>query len=456
MSLARSLVLAVLLSVALAPLAARAQSKPNILVIFGDDIGQTNVSAYSLGLMGYRTPNIDRIAKEGMIFTDYYAEQSCTAGRSSFLTGQCTLRTGLSKVGQPGAPVGLQARDATIAELLKPLGYATGQFGKNHLGDKNEYLPTVHGFEEFFGNLYHLNAEEDPEDFNYPRDPKFKETFGPRGVVRCKATDKDDPTEQPRWGKVGKQTIEDTGPLTRKRMETIDDETSAAAMDFMKRQHDANKPFFCWMNSTRMHWRTHVRPEHRDKPGLTARTEYADGMIEHDAMVGKILKALDDMGIADNTIVLYTTDNGPHQNSWPDAGTTPFRSEKNTNWEGAFRVPCIIRWPGHIAADSICNEIVSGLDWLPTLLAAAGDEDVVGDLLDGRDVGGTTYKLHLDGYNQLPYLTGQQKKGARTEFVYFNDDGDPVALRFGNWKIVFEEQRMQGTMGIWAEPFTKL
>jgi arylsulfatase len=432
------------------------EKKPNILVIMGDDIGQTNLSAYSFGLMGYRTPNIDSIAKDGMMFTDYYAEQSCTAGRSSFITGQCTLRTGLSKVGAPAAPVGLQVRDATIAEMLKPLGYATGQFGKNHLGDLNKYLPTVHGFDEFFGNLYHLNAEEDPEEFNYPQDPKFKETFGPRGVIKCKATDRDDPADQPRWGKVGKQTIEDTGPLTRKRMETIDDETSDAAIDFMKRQHDANKPFFCWMNSTRMHWRTHVRPEHRDKPGLTARTEYADGMIEHDAMVGKILKALDDRGIADNTIVLYTTDNGPHQNSWPDAGTTPFRSEKNTNWEGAFRVPCIIRWPGHIKAGSVANDIVSGLDWMPTFLAAAGDPDVTNKLLKGTDAAGKHFKIHLDGYNQLAYLTGQQPRSARNHFFYFDDDGDLVALRYQNWKWVFLEQRATGTMRIWAEPFTAL
>ncbi len=429
---------------------------PNILVIFGDDIGQTNLSAYSMGVMGYRTPNIDRIAKEGMLFTDYYAEQSCTAGRSSFLTGQCTLRTGLSKVGAPGSPVGLQARDVTIAEMLKPLGFATGQFGKNHLGDKNEYLPTVHGFDEFFGNLYHLNAEEDPEEFNYPQDARFKEAFGPRGVLRCKATDKDDPTEQPRWGRVGKQTIEDSGPLTRKRMETIDDETSDAAIDFMKRQKGAGKPFFCWMNSTRMHWRTHVRPEHRDKPGLTARTEYADGMIEHDAMVGKILKALDDLGIADNTIVLYTTDNGPHQNSWPDAGTTPFRSEKNTNWEGAFRVPCMIRWPGHVKPGSVSNDIVSGLDWMPTLLAAAGNPDVKDQLLKGADVSGKQVKVHLDGFNQLAYLTGQQEKSARNSFFYFDDDGDLVCLRYENWKWVFLEQRAKGTMQIWAEPFTPL
>jgi arylsulfatase len=438
------------------PTAAPSGQRPNILVIFGDDIGQTNVSAYSFGVMGYRTPNIDRIAREGMMFTDYYAEQSCTAGRSSFITGQATLRTGLSKVGLPAATVGLQARDATIAELLKPLGYATGQFGKNHLGDRNEYLPTVHGFDEFYGNLYHLNAEEDPENRFYPQDPGFRERYGPRGVLRCKATDRDDQTEQPRWGKVGRQTIEDTGPLTKKRMETIDDETSGAAIDFMKRQAQANRPFFCWMNTTRMHFRTHVRAEHRDKPGFNSRTEYADGMIEHDAVVGTILKAVDDLGIANNTIVLYTTDNGPHQNSWPDAGTTPFRSEKNTNWEGAFRVPCLIRWPGHIQAGSVSNEIVSGLDWMPTLLAAAGDPDIKDKLLKGHQASGKTFKVHLDGYNQLPYLTAQQPKSARKEFIYFNDDGDVVGVRMDNWKVVFEEQRVNGTMRIWAEPFTKL
>ena len=436
-----------------APTAGR---RPNILVIFGDDIGQTNISAYSFGVMGYRTPSIDRIAKEGMIFTDYYAEQSCTAGRSSFITGQATLRTGLSKVGIPAATVGLQARDATIAELLKPLGYATGQFGKNHLGDRNEFLPTVHGFDEFYGNLYHLNAEEDPENWFYPRDAQFRERFGPRGVLRCKASDRDDPTEQPRWGRVGRQTIEDTGPLTRKRMETIDDETSAAAIDFMQRQVRASTPFFCWFNSTRMHFRTHVRPEHRDKPGFNSRTEYADGMIEHDATIGQILKAVDDLGIASNTIVLYTTDNGPHQNSWPDAGTTPFRSEKNTNWEGAFRVPCLIRWPGRIQPGSVSNEIVSALDWLPTLVAAGGDPDIKDKLLRGHQAGSKTFKVHLDGYNQLPYLTGQQPESARKEFIYFNDDGDLVAMRYGNWKVVFEEQRAPGTMRIWAEPFTKL
>jgi arylsulfatase A-like enzyme len=404
--------------------------------------------------MGYRTPNIDRVAKEGMIFTDYYAEQSCTAGRSSFITGQSTLRTGLSKVGVPGATVGLQAKDPTLAELLKPLGYATGQFGKNHLGDRNEYLPTVHGFDEFFGNLYHINAEEDPEDFNYPRDPRFAELFGPRGVLRCKATDVDDPTEQPRFGRVGKQTIEDTGPLTRKRMETIDDETSAAAIDFIDRQAKAGKPFFCWMNTTRMHFRTHVRAEHRDQPGLTARTEYADGMIEHDGTVGMLLKKLDDLAITDNTIVIYTTDNGPHENSWPDGAMTPFRSEKATNWEGAFRVPCMIRWPGHIAPGSVSNEIVSGLDWFPTLLAAAGDTTVKERLLQGwaPASGGPTFKVHLDGYNQLPYLTGQQPKGARTEFACYDDDGLLVAFRHGDWKAVFAEQKKPVGFPVWYEP----
>jgi arylsulfatase len=422
------------------PAAAPTGGKPNILVIFGDDIGQTNISAYSFGLMGYKTPNIDRIAKEGMMFTDYYAEQSCTAGRSTFITGQCTLRTGLSKVGMPGATVGLQARDATIAELLKPLGYATGQFGKNHLGDRDEYLPTNHGFDEFFGNLYHLNSEEDPESRFYPRDPEFKKKFGPRGVLKASADGK----------------IEDTGPLNRKRMETVDDETSAAAIDFMQRQARANKPFFCWFNTTRMHFRTHVREAHRDQPGFTSRTEYADGMIEHDNVIGNVLKAVDDLGIGDNTIVLYTTDNGPHQNSWPDAGTTPFRSEKNTNWEGAFRVPCMIRWPGRIQPGSVSNELVSGLDWLPTLLAAAGEPDIKNKLLRGHQAGTKTFKVHLDGYNQLPYLTGQQPKSARKDFFYFNDDGDLVALRYENWKCVFEEQRATGTLRIWAEPFVKL
>jgi arylsulfatase len=400
------------------PAPAPAGQRPNILVIFGDDIGQTNLSAYSFGLMGYRTPNIDRIAREGMMFTDYYAEQSCTAGRSTFITGQCTLRTGLSKVGMPGATAGLQARDATLAELLKPLGYATGQFGKNHLGDRDEFLPTNHGFDEFFGNLYHLNAEEDPESRFYPRDPEFKKKFGPRGVLKTSADGK----------------IEDTGPLTRKRMETIDDETSAAAIDFMHRQARANRPFFCWFNSTRMHFRTHVREAHRDKPGFTSRTEYADGMIEHDNIIGNVLKAVDDLGIANNTIVLYTTDNGPHQNSWPDAGTTPFRSEKNTNWEGAFRVPCMIRWPGRIQPGSVSNELMSGLDWLPTFMAAVGEPDIKEKLLKGHQAGTKTFKVHLDGYNQLPYLTGQQpKRRARNSSISTTTAiSSPCATRTGN------------------------
>ena len=433
--------------------AAPSTGKPNILVIFGDDIGQSNISAYTFGLVGYRTPNIDRIAREGMMFTDYYAEQSCTAGRSSFITGQATLRTGLSKVGIPGATIGLNAADITIAEALKPLGYATGQFGKNHLGDRNEYLPTVHGFDEFFGNLYHLNAEEEPEDPDYPKNPQFRERFGPRGVLRCTATSFDDPTADPRFGRVGRQKIEDTGALTRKRMETIDDETTGAAIDFIQRQAKAAKPFFVWMNTTRMHVYTHVRPSMRGQSGMPD-NEYADGMIEHDGDVGKLLKALDDLGIANDTIVIYTTDNGPHMNSWPDGAMTPFRSEKDTNWEGAFRVPAMVRWPGHIKPGSISNEIFSGHDWFPTLLAAAGDIGVKERLLSGWQAGGRTYKVHLDGYDQLPYLTGQQDKSARRGFVYFDDDGHLVALRYDNWKLVFAEQKTPGTLDVWGEPFT--
>jgi arylsulfatase A-like enzyme len=424
--------------------------RPNILVIFGDDVGLTNVSAYSLGVMGYRTPNIDRIAREGMMFTDYYAEQSCTAGRSSFLTGQATLRTGLSKVGLPAANLGLRFEDITIAEALKPLGYATGQFGKNHLGDRNEFLPTVHGFDEFFGNLYHLNAEEEPEHPDYPKDPRFRAKYGPRGVLKSVATTTDDATVDPRFGKVGKQKIEDTGSLTKKRMETIDDETAGAAVDFMQRQVRANKPFFCWWNGTRMHAITHVRPENQGKSGIST---YVDGMLEHDGHVGQLLKALDDLGIANDTIVVYTTDNGPHMNTWPDGAMTPFRGEKNTNWEGAFRVPAMVRWPGRIRAGSVSNDIVAALDWFPTLLAVAGDTGVKDRLLTGWDVGGRTYKLHLDGYNQLPYLTGQQDKSARKEFFYFSDDGQLMSVRYENWKQIFCEQRVEGTLQVWAEPF---
>jgi arylsulfatase len=425
--------------------------RPNIVVIWGDDVGVANVSAYSFGVMGYKTPNIDRIAREGMMFTDYYAEQSCTAGRASFLTGQTGLRTGMTKVGLPAATLGLQAGDITIAEALKPLGYATGQFGKNHLGDRNEFLPTMHGFDEFFGNLYHLNAEEEPEHPDYPKDPAFKAKFGPRGVLRCKASDRDDPTVDPRFGKVGKQTIEDTGPLTKKRMETVDDETSNAAIDFIKRQAQANKPFFCWWNATRMHLYTHVRPEYKGRSGLS---EYIDGMLEHDGHVGNVLKALDDLGIANNTIVIYGTDNGVHMNTWPDGGMTPFRSEKNTNWEGAYRVPAMIRWPGRIRPGQVSNEIFAALDWLPTLLAAAGEPDIKTKLLTGYNSMGKTFKVHLDGYNQLPFLTDQQEKSARKEFFYINDDAQVVAIRYENWKIVFCEQKTQGTLDIWGEPFT--
>ena len=427
--------------------------KPNILVIWGDDIGQGNISAYTKGLMGYRTPNIDRIANEGMIFTDYYGEQSCTAGRSSFITGQSVFRTGLSKVGLPGADLGLRAEDPTIATLLKAQGYATGQFGKNHLGDKNEFLPTLHGFDEFFGNLYHLNAEEEPENEDYPKDPAFREKFGPRGVLHTWATDEDDETIDPRFGKVGKQKIEDTGPLTKKRMETIDDETVAAAIGFIKKANEEGKPFFVWWNGTHMHFRTHVAEKDR---GISGQDEYSDGMVLHDRAVGELLDTLDDLGIADNTFVLYSTDNGPHQNTWPDAGTTPFRSEKNTNWEGGWRVPAMVRWPGKIEAGSVSNDIMHHMDWLPTFLAATGQTDVKDKLLDGYEAGGNTYKVHLDGYNFLPFLTGKEDKGPRDEIFYFSDDGDLMALRYHDWKVVFMEQRAPGLLKIWANPFTDL
>jgi arylsulfatase len=430
-------------------------NKPNILVIWGDDIGMWNLSCYSHGMMGYRTPNIDRIAKEGMMFTDAYGEQSCTAGRSSFITGQSVYRTGLSKVGIPAAPQGLQAEDPTIAELLKPLGYATGQFGKNHLGDLNKFLPTAHGFDEFFGNLYHLNCEEEPELPDYPKEPWFKEKFGPRGVIHSWATDKDDPTEQPRWGRVGKQKIEDTGPLTKKRMETCDDDFAAAAVDFIKRQHQAGKPFFCWVNFTHMHLKTHTKAESVGQAGPD-QSPYHDTMIDHDKNVGQVLAVLDELGITENTFVMYSTDNGPHMNTWPDSAMTPFRNEKNSNWEGAFRVPLMVRFPKRIPAGAVTNEIVQHHDWLPTFCAIAGDADIPKKLLKGHKAGDKTFKVHIDGYNLLPFLTGQEKQSPRQGLAYFNDDGDIVALRYQNWKIVFMEQRCTGTLQVWAEPFTVL
>ncbi|HCU25365.1 MAG TPA: arylsulfatase [Deltaproteobacteria bacterium] len=435
-----------------------AEKKPNILVIWGDDIGQSNLSCYTHGLMGYRTPHIDRIAKEGMLFTDSYGEQSCTAGRSSFITGQSVCRTGLSKVGVPAAPIGMSEKLVTIAALLKEQGYATGQFGKNHLGDLNPMLPTNHGFDEFFGNLYHLNAEEEPEMANYPTDkdiPGFREKFGPRGVIHSWATDRDDPTEMPRWGRVGKQQIEDTGPLTKKRMETCDDEFVAATQDFIQRQHKAGKPFFVWFNSTHMHLFTHTKKESLGQAGRW-QSPYHDTMIDHDKHVGRLLNLLDELGIADNTFVMYSTDNGPHVNSWPDAGTTPFRSEKNTNWEGAFRVPLLVRWPSKIKAGSIANGIVQHHDWLPTFLAMAGAPEVVEKLKSGYPAIGRTYKNHIDGFNLLPYLTGETEQCPRNFFFYFSDDGDVLGLRYDNWKIVFLEQRCQGTLQVWAEPFTRL
>ncbi|MBX2987169.1 MAG: arylsulfatase [Bdellovibrionaceae bacterium] len=435
-----------------------AAKQPNILVIWGDDIGISNLSCYSRGLMGYKTPNIDRLAAEGMMFTDSYGEQSCTAGRASFITGQSGYRTGLTKVGIPGAPIGIRADTPTIATLLKGQGYATGQFGKNHLGDRNEFLPTVHGFDEFFGNLYHLNAEEDPEDPDYPNEkeyPQFKARFGPRGVLHCWATEEDDDTVEERWGRVGKQKIEDTGPLTRKRMETCDDEFVAAAKDWITRQHDAGTPWFCWMNTTHMHLRTHTKPESLGQAG-EGQSPYHDTMIDHDKNVGELLDLLDQLGINEDTIVMYSTDNGPHMNSWPDGAMTPFRSEKDTNWEGAFRVPLLVRWPGRIAAGSVSNEIVQHHDWMPTFVAAAGDPQITEKLIKGQAVNGVDYKVHIDGFNLLPYLTGEEKKSPRDGFIYFSDDGDLVALRFKNWKAVFMEQRCRGTLQIWAEPFTPL
>ena len=410
--------------------------KPNILIIWGDDIGITNISAYSDGIMGYQTPNIDRIASEGMRFTDYYGDQSCTAGRSSFITGQSPLRTGLSKVGLPGSDMGIQDRDITIAEVLKTQGYVTGQFGKNHLGDKDAFLPTNHGFDEFFGNLYHLNAEEEPEDVDYPKDPRFAKMFGPRGVIRSFADGR----------------IEDTGALTRKRMETADEEFAAAARKFVEKSVKADKPFFVWLNTTGMHFRTHPAAKHLGKSGQDF---YNDVMVAHDELVGQMLDQLDELKVADNTIVFYSTDNGVHFNTWPDAGITPFRSEKNSNWEGAYRVPAMVRWPGKIKPGQVSNQVMSHLDWMPTLAAAAGDNTLKQDLLKGRRVGSKNAKLHLDGYDFLPYFTGQAKTAPRREFIYHSDEGMPVGVRVNDWKIVYAENRAK-TMALWAEPFVTL
>src|SRR5271163_3150367 len=429
-----------------------ATKQPNILILWGDDIGMWNISHYSRGMMGYQTPNIDRVAKEGVTFTDWYGQQSCTAGRAAFICGQNPLRTGLTKVGMPGATVGLQAEDPTIAELLKPLGYATGQFGKNHLGDRNEYLPTAHGFDEFFGNLYHLNAEEEPELPDYPKDPAFLARFGPRGVMHCWATDNDDATTDPRWGRVGKQKIEDTGPLTKKRMETIDEEITAGALGWMEKQVKADKPFFLWYNSTAMHFRTHLAAKNRGKSG---QDDYSDRMVTHDEQIGMMLDKVDQLGIADNTIVMYSTDNGPENDTWPDGANTPFRSQKDTNWEGAWRVPALMRWPGKIKAGSVLNGIVSHIDMFPTLLAAAGDPDVTKKLLDGCTVGGKTYKVHLDGYNIIPYVTGEVKDSPRNAIMYFSDDGEVMAVRVGDYKFNLAIQRATRMMA-WAEPMVKL
>jgi arylsulfatase len=417
-----------------------AAKQPNILILWGDDIGIWNISHFSRGMMGYQTPNIDRVAKEGVTFTDFYGQQSCTAGRAAFITGQNPLRTGLTKVGMPGAPVGLQAEDPTIAELLKPLGYATGQFGKNHLGDRDEYLPTMHGFDEFFGNLYHLNAEEEPELPDYPKDPAFKKAFGPRGVLHCFADGK------------GGQTIKDTGPLTKKRMETVDEEITSAALGWMEKQAKTNKPFFLWYNSTAMHFRTHLADKNRGKSG---QDDYSDRMVTHDEQIGQMLDKLDELGIADNTFVMYSTDNGPENDTWPDGANTPFRSQKDTNWEGAWRVPSFIRWPGKIKAGSVLNGIVSHQDMLPTLLAAAGDPDVSKKLLTGYKVGNKTFRVHIDGVNVLPYITGEVKESPRKSFFYVSDDGGVMAVRTGDWKLVFEEQRATSTY-VWSEPMVKL
>ena len=409
--------------------------QPNILIIMGDDIGVWNISAYHRGMMGGRTPSIDRIAQEGAMFTDYYGQQSCTAGRAAIILGQAPFRTGLLKVGMPGAPQGLQDKDPTIADLLKPLGYATAQVGKNHLGDRNDYLPTVHGFDEFFGNLYHLNAEEEPEDPDYPKDPQFKASFGPRGLLDCKATSVDDPTVDPRFGRVGKQTCKDTGPVTRKRMETVEEELTARSLDFIERSVKAGKPFFLWHNTTRMHVWTRLSPKWADKSGYGL---YADGMMELDDVVGRLLKKLDDLGIADNTIVLFTTDNGAEIMSWPDGGNTPFHGEKGSTWEGGMRVPALVRWPGVIKPGTVFNNVMAHEDWMPTLVAAAGDPGVTQKLLKGYSIGGKTFKNHLDGYNFLPFFRGQDARSPRREIFYFDDNANLNALRIDDWKISFK------------------
>jgi arylsulfatase A-like enzyme len=437
-----------------APADAQQRQKPNILIIWGDDIGQFNLSAYNMGMMGYKTPNIDSIAKEGALFTDWYGQQSCTAGRAAFITGQSPIRTGLTKVGLPGAPEGLSAKDPTIAELLKPLGYATGQFGKNHLGDRNDMMPTVHGFDEFFGNLYHLNAEEEPENADYPKPPafpNFKARFGPRGVLHCFATDKDDTTVDPRFGKMGKQRCEDTGPLTRKRMETVDEEITKAALGFMDKAHKDGKPFFVWWNSTRMHIFTHLKASSEGKTGLGI---YADGMVEHDGQVGELLAELKKLGIDNNTIVMYSSDNGAETFTWPDGGTTIFRGEKNTNWEGGYRVPTLIRWPGVIKPGTVINNIGAHEDMMPTLLAAVGDPNAKEELLKGKKAGDKTFKVHLDGYNLMPALKGEGE-WPRKEFIYWTDDGSVAALRYDNWKITFLKQNAEG-IKVWLQPFEEL
>jgi arylsulfatase A-like enzyme len=436
-------------TVATRPAAAQAGAgKPNILCIWGDDIGTWNISHNNRGMMGFRTPNIDRIAQEGVGFTDYYAQQSCTAGRAAFIGGNVPVRTGMTKVGLPGAKEGWQKTDVTMATVLKSQGYATGHFGKNHQGDLDDHLPTMHGFDEFFGNLYHLNAEEEPEHRDYPKDlvlangKKFVEQFGPRGVLHC-------------WANAdGTQKIENTGPLTKKRMETIDEETLAAAKDFITKQHNASTPFFVWWNGTRMHLRTHVKAEHTGIAGPSG-DEYHDGMVEHDMHVGELLKLLDDLGIANDTVVLYSTDNGPHYNTWPDAGTTPFRSEKNSNWEGAYRVPAFARWPGRFPAGTTRNGIVAHEDWLPTFAAIAGAPDIKDKLLNGVDLNGRQYRNYIDGYNQLDYLEGKTEQSPRKEFWYVNDDGQIVAARYDDWKVVFLENRGEA-FGVWREPFTEL